>query len=314
MNQSSALIIITRNRAHLLALCLDNLTGQTQLPDEIIIVDNDSSDRTAQVIASYQKNLPIKYCLEKELGRAAARNRGLQETNAAIILFTDDDCLHPKEWIATHLKLHTQESALAIGGPLQIYDPTKKHTYSKTIQFFFDDYINKGIFLALSKQNKSFNLFRFFFDSSYKKSTNPTHHLFTANISYKRHFFRKYGNYNSELITGEENALHNQAFKAGAPPFYFEPNLKVFHSTWPTFSETFKRYFEYGYFDMLSSDLTFLTLIKKSLFTVINCGKLILNRSKLYPFETIYLSLLSLAIYSGNSIAYYRKKLNLIAK
>lgn len=309
MRLPCSLIIITRNRAKLLALCLENLTQQTKFPTEVIIIDNNSSDNTKSIATLFQNRLPIKYFLEKQIGRAAARNRGLKEATQEIILFTDDDCLPPPSWIEQHYKIHLIHETLAVGGPLKIYDLDKKTNYSNTIQFFFDDYINKGIFLALAKQTKSFNLFRFFFDKKNHYKQTITHHLFTANISYKRIFFLTYGNFDTQLITGEENALHNQAFKQGAPPFYFDPTIIVFHTTWPSLKETIHRYFEYGYYDMLASDLKLLTLIKKSIFTILNCGKLMLSRSKLLPKEMINLALFSLAIYSGNNYAYLSQKL-----
>jgi glycosyltransferase involved in cell wall biosynthesis len=76
------------------------------LPDltwEIIIVDNNSSDRTAQVVQTFQTHwlpkYPLKYCFEPQQGAAFARRRAIQVAQGELIGFLDDDNLPAADWI-----------------------------------------------------------------------------------------------------------------------------------------------------------------------------------------------------------------------
>ncbi len=76
---------------------------ETQIRWEIVIVDNNSSDNTAEVIRNYQKSFteycPLRYFLETEQGAAFARIRAVREAKGQIIGFLDDDNLPALDWI-----------------------------------------------------------------------------------------------------------------------------------------------------------------------------------------------------------------------
>ncbi|MCP6757932.1 MAG: hormogonium polysaccharide biosynthesis glycosyltransferase HpsE [Fischerella sp. CENA71] len=85
-----------------------NQTGVENLNWEIIIVDNNSSDQTAEVISHYQNNyngkFTIKYFQEKEQGIAFARQRAVTEAKGDFIAFLDDDNLPANDWILQSYK------------------------------------------------------------------------------------------------------------------------------------------------------------------------------------------------------------------
>ncbi|MEC4893140.1 MAG: hormogonium polysaccharide biosynthesis glycosyltransferase HpsE [Oscillatoria sp. PMC 1051.18] len=69
---------------------------------EILIVDNNSSDRTAELIRAYQINWSIcdlVYCFEPQQGLAYARQRALNEAKGKYIGFLDDDNLPDPQWV-----------------------------------------------------------------------------------------------------------------------------------------------------------------------------------------------------------------------
>lgn len=116
-----SVVIITRNRGDKLKNCLLSLTNQSIKPDEVIVIDNDSSDNTKKTVLGFKKNLLIKYCLEKKIGIPYVRNRGLKEVNNEIISFTDDDCQANKEWIKEIKKSFKQDRKLGflVGGSFE---------------------------------------------------------------------------------------------------------------------------------------------------------------------------------------------------
>lgn len=96
-----SIIIITRNRASFLNRCLASVVSQTVSPQEIIVVDNDSTDHTRSVIAEYKKMLPIRSIRKHRIGIPHARNAGIMIAHGDIVAFLDDDCTAYTKWISS---------------------------------------------------------------------------------------------------------------------------------------------------------------------------------------------------------------------
>ncbi|MDZ8109988.1 MAG: hormogonium polysaccharide biosynthesis glycosyltransferase HpsE [Nostoc sp. DedQUE12a] len=98
--------IPTYNGAIRLPQILDKLVTQTGVQNlkwEILIVDNNSSDNTSEVIQNYQKlygSCHLRYSFEKEQGAAFARLRAVREARGELIAFLDDDNLPAPDWLA----------------------------------------------------------------------------------------------------------------------------------------------------------------------------------------------------------------------
>lgn len=89
-----SVIVPTFNRAHMLGQSVSTLLAQTHPPFEVIVVDDGSSDQTAEVVASLAG--PVRYIRQDNAGKAAAVNRGLAEARGDLIwLFDDDDWAEP---------------------------------------------------------------------------------------------------------------------------------------------------------------------------------------------------------------------------
>ena len=117
-----SVIIVTFNRCAFLKKCLKSLIDQTVLPDEIIVVDNGSSDNTKQIIDEFINNrsVPINYIFKQRGGISSGRNSGLKHAIGDIVAFTDDDCLVCKDWIKNIKDAHIKyPQASAIGGRIE---------------------------------------------------------------------------------------------------------------------------------------------------------------------------------------------------
>jgi glycosyltransferase involved in cell wall biosynthesis len=64
------------------------------------LIDNNSTDTTAEVAGSYQDRLPLRYVLEPTQGLSVARNRAIQEFRGDLLVFTDDDVVLDAGWLA----------------------------------------------------------------------------------------------------------------------------------------------------------------------------------------------------------------------
>jgi glycosyltransferase involved in cell wall biosynthesis len=92
--------VITRNRAGDLAEMLDSLTRQRRPPDEVLVVDNGSTDRTQAVLEEFRNRLPLRCHFLEGADIPGARNLVLENAAYEIISFIDDDCISEPEWLA----------------------------------------------------------------------------------------------------------------------------------------------------------------------------------------------------------------------
>lgn len=103
-------IIPTYNRAYLLCEAIDSVVAQTRPVTEIIVVDDGSTDNTAEIINSYKFN--IHYIKQKNLGPGAARNSGMKAAKGEYIAFLDSDDIWVKDKIKIQLDFIVQHPHL----------------------------------------------------------------------------------------------------------------------------------------------------------------------------------------------------------
>jgi glycosyltransferase involved in cell wall biosynthesis len=114
--------LCTYNRADFLRQTLAGLAAQNFPRDqfEILVIDNNSTDHTAAVVAEFAATRPTpRHILEKQQGLDYARNRAIAEARGDIILFGDDDILVRHDWLAQMLAPFASahgEKVGAVGG------------------------------------------------------------------------------------------------------------------------------------------------------------------------------------------------------
>ena len=119
-----SIIIVTRNRAGDLLQTLQaiqSLAPADGLEAELLVVDNGSSDGTADVVSGCEAgSIPVRYIYEPRTGQAIGRNRGLVETTGEMILFTDDDVRPPLDWLSRMCEPMAQGKAVAVCGGVRL--------------------------------------------------------------------------------------------------------------------------------------------------------------------------------------------------
>ncbi|HVS79449.1 MAG TPA: glycosyltransferase family 2 protein [Candidatus Paceibacterota bacterium] len=91
-------------------------------PDfEVIIVNNASSDKTAEVAARF----PVRVVTEEKKGILFARERGRLEAKGELVANLDADCLPAPHWLSTGAKYFTDPEVAAVTGPYDYYDGTR---------------------------------------------------------------------------------------------------------------------------------------------------------------------------------------------
>jgi glucosyl-dolichyl phosphate glucuronosyltransferase len=128
-----SVVVPTYNRADLLAKLLADLLQQTLSPSsfEVIVVDNNSTDRTPEVVdelASRTGNL--RGVFEPAQGHSHARNRGWREAEGEWIVYFDDDTRVPATYLENLVRVIETANPSAAGGPSSpVYDVPKPDWY-----------------------------------------------------------------------------------------------------------------------------------------------------------------------------------------
>jgi glycosyltransferase involved in cell wall biosynthesis len=116
---SIAVIIPIFNEEKYIEACIQSILQQTVQPDEIIAVDNNSTDGTALILQKYQM---VRVVHEKKQGMIFARNAGFNAARSDIIARCDADTHIPPHWIK-RITMNFQKYPIdALTGPITFYD------------------------------------------------------------------------------------------------------------------------------------------------------------------------------------------------
>ena len=114
------MIVCAHNEEAYIVPALVSLLGQARVPDEILVINNASSDRTGEVAAV----LPgVRVVEERKKGLVIARERGRQEATGDVLVYVDADCRAPREWLA-RIERHfaAKPTLVALSGNYRFYD------------------------------------------------------------------------------------------------------------------------------------------------------------------------------------------------
>lgn len=116
-----AVIVPHYNDAARLARCLAALGPQLEPDVELVVVDNGSTEDLGPARAA----LPgVRIVTESAKGAALARNRGVAETAAPVLVFLDSDCLPAPGWLAAARATAARADGDLFGGRIDVFDET----------------------------------------------------------------------------------------------------------------------------------------------------------------------------------------------
>jgi glycosyltransferase involved in cell wall biosynthesis len=115
-----SVIVCAHNEESFIAPCLASLLAQTRAPDEILVIDNASTDRTARVASLFPG---VRVVDEPRKGLVVARERGRMEASGDVLVYIDADCRAPLTWLErVEARFERDGSLLALSGNYRFYD------------------------------------------------------------------------------------------------------------------------------------------------------------------------------------------------
>jgi glucosyl-dolichyl phosphate glucuronosyltransferase len=233
-------VVCTYNRCKSLPATLNSIAGQSfQEPVEweVLVVDNNSSDQTSEVVEDFSRRYPgrFRYLFEPRQGLSQARNAGVNAARGDILAFTDDDVTFESGWLQSLTsELETGEWAGAGGRIL------RKWTCSPP----------KWLSIRGPYERMSFPVFTF---DKGSEQGDLDDFAAGANMAYRKEAFQKYGNFRTDLgrcgdglLAGEEVEFARR-LRAAGERLRYEPSAVVYHPVEEY--QISKRYFLTFWFD-----------------------------------------------------------------
>ncbi len=120
-----SVVIPVYNEEENIGACLDAIAAQSEMPDEVIVVDNNSTDGSVEIIKRY----PFVTLLhEKRQGLRFTRDTGMKKATSDLLGRIDADSVLSPNWVETAKRIFTDDpTASAASGPCYYHDmPAKK--------------------------------------------------------------------------------------------------------------------------------------------------------------------------------------------
>lgn len=207
-----SIIICTYNRVSYLKETIESILSHfaDKTNYELLIIDNNSTDNTAQVVKEFLHIPLVRYVLETNQGLSHARNRGIKEASNEILVFLDDDIDIEPNYLDVCDKVYNDPNVHIVGGKVLPYNTN------------VPEWLPNQYYYIVSIFNPS--------DSPFY-----TDKLMGANYSMRREAALKIGWYNIELgrkganlMGGEEVDYLDRARRLDYTILY-EPKLVVYH-------------------------------------------------------------------------------------
>lgn len=115
-----SVIVCAHNEARYLPGCLHSVLAQSRVPDEILVVNNASTDETRRVASQIPHVAVVD---EPRKGLVVARETGRRRSSGDVLMYLDADCRAPLTWVERIERRFQSDAALvALSGPYRYYD------------------------------------------------------------------------------------------------------------------------------------------------------------------------------------------------
>jgi glycosyltransferase involved in cell wall biosynthesis len=201
MSKKVSVIVCSYNARDDLKECLESLERQDYSETEVIVVNDASTDGTAELLNWYRDQTHLELVIissKTNLGVAGSRNVGVARARGEIIAFTDADCIADRSWVSELVRGYENKDVVAVGG----------HVSDKTISNIWE----------LTEKGHD--------NMSYKEGY--VTYIVGCNMSFYSWILTKYM-FNDELKYGYEEALLCDHLINEGHKIYYRPQADVLH-------------------------------------------------------------------------------------
>ena len=115
-----SVIVCAHNEARYLATCLYSVLAQSRVPDELLVINNASTDETSLVASQIPH---VRVVDEPRKGLVVARETGRRHASGDLLIYLDADCRAPLNWVERIERRFDRDAGLiALSGPYRFYD------------------------------------------------------------------------------------------------------------------------------------------------------------------------------------------------
>jgi glycosyltransferase involved in cell wall biosynthesis len=199
---STSVIIPVHNGGKTIADCLHSILSQkTSFPFEVIVVNDGSTDRTAEIVQKFKK---ARLVSQKRQGPAVARNNGAAIAKGTVIVFVDSDCIATSGWLQ---EMVSPLGSREIAGVQGRYKSKQKELIARLVQLEIEQRHDK-------MAEQQFIDFMGSYSAAYRKSVFLEMHGFDTSFP---------------MASGEDTDLSFRINKKDHKLF-FNPKAVVFHT------------------------------------------------------------------------------------
>lgn len=131
MNSTVSVVVPVYNGRNTICGTVDAVLNQTLPPEEVIVVDDGSTDNTLDVLKKYGDRVTV--LSKPNGGPASARNRGIVAATGKYVAFTDSDCVPDERWIENLLKKFDDPRVAGVGGHVRGADAGGMSQYADMV-------------------------------------------------------------------------------------------------------------------------------------------------------------------------------------
>jgi glucosyl-dolichyl phosphate glucuronosyltransferase len=213
-------ILCTYNRCESLATAMESIAASVlsaSVEWDVLVVDNNSNDRTPAVVEDFSRRLPrrFSYLLERQRGKSFALNSGIRVARGDVLAFVDDDVTVEPAWLCNLTSALNDPDCAGAGGRIVLQWPSALPNWLSTA-----GPLERHGFPGFDKGPEA------------KDLVGPP---FGTNMAFRKIMFEKYGGFRADLgpnpsseIRGEDTEFGRRLIAAGERLRY-EPSAVVFH-------------------------------------------------------------------------------------
>jgi len=229
MGVDLSVIICTYNGANNIRECIAHLLAQEGVDGlrwEIVVVDNNSTDATADVVHGLMRDasIPIRYVFEPRQGTTYARNKGITETNGPCLAFIDDDILVSEQWLAAIEVGMMEQDRDVVAGRIHLHTPSPLPAWIQPDMYGFLGYRDFG---DAPRELNGSSEFPFAGNMSFQRRVVDRVGMFDTNLGK-----RGKGENREAFFKGGETDFFQRLARAGAT-FCYRPDAIGYHKVLP---------------------------------------------------------------------------------